>query len=127
MGRGGVIPQFRVQTPEGHVRPSDDVLGPTLALVGFGAGGADALARLDTATRLRWAEFGGATVSVVPPEQRERAANNAHVILDGAISPEVLRRGWCAVVRPDRTVLHDGPSTELASIVRDAIRVLTAP
>ena len=126
LGRGSVIPQFRVRTPEGHVRPSDDVFGPAIALVGFGADGADALARLDTATRQRWAELGGTTVSVVPPEQCERRANSACVILDDATSPEFLRGAWCAVVRPDRTVLHDGPATEIESVVREAIAVLTA-
>jgi 3-(3-hydroxy-phenyl)propionate hydroxylase len=126
LGRGGVISQFRVRTPEGLVLRSDDVLGPALALVGLGAGGADALSRLDTASRERWAGLGGTTVSVVLPEQREQGDNGVCVVLDDAMSPELLRRGWCAVVRPDGTVLHDGSATELESVVREASALLTA-
>jgi 3-(3-hydroxy-phenyl)propionate hydroxylase len=123
--RGGVIPQFRVRTPEGHVRPSDDVFGPAFALIGFGADGADALARLDATTRRRWTELGGIVVGIVPPERRERRENGVCVTLDDAGSPELVRRSWCAVVRPDRTVLHDGPAPQLESVVRESLGILT--
>jgi 3-(3-hydroxy-phenyl)propionate hydroxylase len=125
LGRGGVIPQFRVRTPEGLERRSDDVFGPALVLVGFGADAKDALARLDRTARERWAGLGGTTLSVVWPEQGERREESACVIVDDTMSPELLRGGWCAVVRPDGTVLHDGPATQLESVVREASALLT--
>jgi 3-(3-hydroxy-phenyl)propionate hydroxylase len=33
--------------------------------------------------------------------------------------------GWCVVVRPDRTILHDGPVAEADRIVRESVHLLT--
>jgi len=32
--------------------------------------------------------------------------------------------GWVAVVRPDRTVLHDGPLEELETVMRESLALL---
>jgi 3-(3-hydroxy-phenyl)propionate hydroxylase len=32
--------------------------------------------------------------------------------------------GWIAVVRPDRTVLHDGPLADVERVVRDSLALM---
>ncbi|HEX7476837.1 MAG TPA: bifunctional 3-(3-hydroxy-phenyl)propionate/3-hydroxycinnamic acid hydroxylase [Polyangiales bacterium] len=121
MRHGSVIPQFRVRTPQGRIVSSDDALGPSIALVGFGA---DAAAHLRTATRQRWAELGGTTVSLVAADHHEQRAGGACVVLDDPFAPRLMRRGWCAVVRPDRTILHDGPAVDAERIASEAIALI---
>jgi 3-(3-hydroxy-phenyl)propionate hydroxylase len=82
---------------------SDDALGPAVALVGLGA---DAASRLDQPLRARWAAAGGGVARLAP----------------GGFA----RPGWCAVVRPDRTVLHDGPAADAPRIVRESLAILGA-
>ena len=107
LDRGGLLPQVRVRTAGGDEVRSDDVLGPHLALVGLGA---DPSTHLGAATQQRWAERGGTI---------------AHGLVDQAFAPDLLRRGWCAVVRPDRTILHDGPAADAERIVSEAIALLS--
>jgi len=121
MRRGGVIPQFNVRTPQDSIARSDDVLGPSIALVGFGA---DAAVLLRAAPRQRWAEMGGSTASIVPESHGEQLPNGASVVLEDAIAPRLVRRGWCAVVRPDRTVLHDGPAADAERIASEVIALV---
>ena len=47
--------------------------------------------------------------------------------LGGAFMPSAAPFGWAAVVRPDRTVLHDGPATEADRLVRESLSLLGAP
>jgi 3-(3-hydroxy-phenyl)propionate hydroxylase len=35
--------------------------------------------------------------------------------------------GWAAIVRPDRTVLHDGPIAEVDRLVRESLALLGTP
>lgn len=41
--------------------------------------------------------------------------------------PLVSVFGWAAVMRPDRTVLHDGPVTETSRLVRESLALLGTP
>ncbi len=119
--RGGVMPQVRVRTEQGGITRSDDVLGPAMALVGFGA---DVAAHLRADTRQRWAELGGSAVSIASEHDGRPRSQDACVALEDAVPARLARRGWCAVVRPDRTVLHDGPAVEAESIVSEAIALI---
>jgi len=47
-----------------------------------------------------------------------------HEDLDGRLVPATAPYGWCLVVRPDRTVLHDGPSKEADRIVQESLKLL---
>jgi 3-(3-hydroxy-phenyl)propionate hydroxylase len=38
--------------------------------------------------------------------------------------PKTAPVGWVAIVRPDRTVLHDGPAARLDGVVREALALL---
>lgn len=118
--RGGLLPQVRVRTPAGDVARSDDVLGPHLALVGLGA---DAQARLGAATRRRWEELGGRALTLVAKDEAVKRPDT-FAIVEGEIA---WREGWCAVVRPDRTILHDGPAADAERVLTETIFLLGAP
>jgi 3-(3-hydroxy-phenyl)propionate hydroxylase len=95
--RRGVLPQRRVRNPDGALVRSDDVIGPGLALV------SDVALCLAPDTRRRWRALGGTSL-------RQRNV--------------LARRGWCAIVRPDRAILHEGPASDADRIVREAIALL---
>jgi 3-(3-hydroxy-phenyl)propionate hydroxylase len=44
-----------------------------------------------------------------------------------ALVPRAAPVGWVAVVRPDRTVLHDGPLEQLDGMLREALEMLGQP
>lgn len=121
--RGGAFPQLLVRSPDGVVQRSDDVLGAHLVLVGLGA---DPSTRLGPEAERRWAELGGATLQIVSPDQRSDELGHAHAMVGDALPPRLLRQGWCVVVRPDRTILHDGPANCAERIVEETIAMLTA-
>jgi 3-(3-hydroxy-phenyl)propionate hydroxylase len=109
--RGGMLGQVRARTESGDVRLSDDLLGPALTLVGLGA---EVDAQLSPETRRRWASHGGMTLQLEPE------------VFEDAATIEALPRGWCAVVRPDRTILHDGPASQANRVAREALALLEA-
>jgi 3-(3-hydroxy-phenyl)propionate hydroxylase len=41
-----------------------------------------------------------------------------------ALVPDAAPVGWVAVVRPDRTVMHDGPLEDLGMIVGESMTLL---
>jgi 3-(3-hydroxy-phenyl)propionate hydroxylase len=101
--RGGILPQTRVSNTEGSSSRTDDVLGPELTLVGFGV---DPASQLAEPTLRRWLEHGG-TCRTLP-------------------ATGMLRKDqpWCAVVRPDYTVMNDGPIVRVERVVKDALDLL---
>ena len=123
--RGGPLPQGWARGPDGVVRLSDEALGPWLTLVGFGG---DPRERLDAETAQAFAACGGRIVQFA---QRGRAGvrrpGDAWEDLDGALMPGAAPFGWTAVVRPDRTVLHDGPIADAARIVAESLAMFGTP
>jgi len=118
--RGGCLPQGLVRTARGEVVPSDEALGHGVALVGFGT---DASASLGAATARSFEEAGGSCVTFHP--RGSRLADDASFEdLADQLVPGVAATGWCAVVRPDRTVVHDGPAEDADRIVRAALSLL---
>jgi 3-(3-hydroxy-phenyl)propionate hydroxylase len=123
--RGAWLPQALVRSSSGSVDLSDEALGPELSLVGLGV---DPRRCLSERSRRRWFSAGGRTVCVLPRGRRPRAANAMmHEDLDGRLVPATAPYGWCLVVRPDRTVLHDGPSHEADRIVQESLKLLGTP
>jgi len=119
-GLGGTwFPQSLVRDGQGVPRPSDDVLGSEVALVGLGG---DPRAALSERTQGRLRDAGGRVVCV-----GARGAQGMLEDLGGGLSPGAAPHGWCVVVRPDRTVLHDGPIADAERVVDQALEVLGAP
>ena len=120
--RGGPLPQGWVRSPDGAVRLSDEALGPALTLVGFGR---DPREGLDTATARAFAARGGKVVLIAHRGQaRHLRREGCWEDLDGTFLPGAASFGWAAVVRPDRTVLHDGPAADVDRIVRESLALI---
>jgi 3-(3-hydroxy-phenyl)propionate hydroxylase len=102
---------------------SDDVLGSGFSLVGLGT---DPSAWLTAATAAAWTRLGGTLVAVDAKPKPGSAAVSAEP-LDSRLTSSAGSRQWCVVLRPDRTILHDGPAAEADRSVREALRLLGAP
>jgi 3-(3-hydroxy-phenyl)propionate hydroxylase len=122
--RGAWLPQGLVRGPDGSVGLSDEALGADLALVGFGV---DPRRYLDRAAIGGWQAIGGRIVQIALRSQVIHRAADAYEDLTGALIPGAAPFGWTAVVRPDRTVLHDGPVTEVARLVAESRALLGLP
>jgi len=122
--RGGMMPQFRVRTAAGQVELSDELLGPHLVLVGFGN---DIGLQLRDETRKLWIGRGGRVVTLRFANGPSSDLENACEVLDSESIPPGVRKDWCVVVRPDRTILHDGRAADANQVVREALALLDAP
>lgn len=123
--RGAVLPQGWVRAPDGSTCLSDEALGQGLALIGFGR---DLRASLDSATAAAFARAGGTVVHIAHRGQRlHPARQESWEDLDGVFIPGLVPVGWAAVVRPDRTIVHDGPATDVSRIVRESLALLGTP
>ena len=124
--RGGLLPQGWLRNADGKIALSDDLLGPGLSLIGFGA---DATEHLDADTAHAFAVAGGRVVEIGHRGQRlhigapQRYAED----LDSNLVPAFAPIGWAAIIRPDRTVLHDGPCANASTLVREALALMGAP
>ncbi len=120
--RGGVIPQGWVRNAEGHMCLSDDVLGHGYTLVSFGC---DARAALEPATAAAFERLGGTFVRIAHRGQPlHRGVPGVWEDLNGTFLPDAVPVGWAAVVRPDRTVVHDGPAAEVDRLVHESLALL---
>lgn len=119
--RGGQLPQDFVRTDAG-VCLSDDALGDKLTLVGFGV---DPRALLDDAARAGWGAHGGGFLQVGQRGETADGETDFAEDLGGALLP-AMPRGWVAVVRPDRVVMHDGPAGAARDVVRACMGALAA-
>ena len=130
--RGGLLPQGLVRTgPGARIVLSDEALGPRLVLAGFGCDPALLLGRQLLAA---WRQAGG---DIVHLRHCGQACGGSHESQGGQggqswedvsdqLVPGAAPVGWVAVVRPDRTVLHDGPLASLDDIVRESLAMLGA-
>jgi 3-(3-hydroxy-phenyl)propionate hydroxylase len=121
--RGAWLPQGVVRSETGSIVLSDEALGPEFALLGLGV---DPRPWLSDASQRRWSRAGGHTLHVAPRGQRA-SEGASHEDLDGRVVPGAAPHGWCLVVRPDRTILHDGPVREADRLVRESLRLLGTP
>ncbi|MGB5695096.1 MAG: bifunctional 3-(3-hydroxy-phenyl)propionate/3-hydroxycinnamic acid hydroxylase [Polyangiales bacterium] len=122
--RGALFPQAWVQQSTRGCW-SDEALGLGLVLIGFGVDPGVHLGRAAD----DWREAGGSCIQLCHRGQRLHRGEGDHVWEDitGAFVPVVAPVGWSAIVRPDRTVLHDGPATEAPRLIREALDLLGAP
>ncbi len=121
--RGGMLPQGLVRRAVGAaVVPSDDALGARLALVGFGC---DPAAKLSADLLAGWTRAGGCTVQIRHRGQPSKGTFSWEDMTN-ALVPGAAPVGWVAVVRPDRTVMHDGPLGDVGKIVSESLALLQA-
>jgi len=122
--RGGQLPQGLVRRgPGASCIPSDEALGQKLTLIGFGC---DAEAELPSELKAAWRRAGGHIVQLRHRGQPGHGGQSWEDMSD-ALVPGAAPVGWVAVVRPDRTVLHDGPLKRLDLVVRETLTVLGYP
>ncbi|HKY91441.1 MAG TPA: bifunctional 3-(3-hydroxy-phenyl)propionate/3-hydroxycinnamic acid hydroxylase [Nevskiaceae bacterium] len=122
--RGGQIGQGLVRSPTGAVGLSDDALGAGLTLIGFGL---PADRGLSDATRALWRERGGSILQFCQRGEAVHRGAEAFEDLDNRLVPGSAPYGWCAVVRPDATIVHDGPVAEAERIARESLALLGNP
>ena len=118
--RGGQMPQDWVRQGEA-IRLSDDVLGDHLTLVGFGVDPRDLL---NESTRARWTASSGHFVQIGLRGQPPVSARDFAEDLSDTLVPGVPR-GWLAVVRPDRVIMHDGPAAKASAIADACLRAFS--
>jgi 3-(3-hydroxy-phenyl)propionate hydroxylase len=121
--RGGQIGQGLVRAPTGAIGLSDDALGPGLTLVGFGLP-VDGV--LSEAARAHWRARGGTFLQFCQRGEAVHRGTDAFEDLDNRLVPGSAPYGWCAVVRPDATVVHDGPVSDAERIARESLALLEA-
>ncbi|WP_223423648.1 bifunctional 3-(3-hydroxy-phenyl)propionate/3-hydroxycinnamic acid hydroxylase [Alcanivorax limicola] len=117
--RGALLPQGFVRH-QGQIRPSDEVLGDHLTLVGFGI---DPRQYLDGATQARWEARGGAFLQVGLHGQRPGADTAFAEDLSDVLANN-RSRGTVMVSRPDRVIMHDGPAQTAQRLVDECLQAL---
>ncbi len=123
--RGAVLAQGWVRRADGDRRLSDDILGPTLTLIGFGC---DAGSALDQQTCRAFSAAGGTIVQITHRgQQLHLVRRHCWEDLEGVFLPKSVPFGWAVIVRPDRTILHDGPVAEASRLVSESLALLGTP
>jgi 3-(3-hydroxy-phenyl)propionate hydroxylase len=119
--RGAPVPQGWVRGVDGSICLSDDVLGKGIALIGFGT---DAGSALDAPAYAALVQAGGAVVNIASRGQHFNSRHRCWEDIHGTFLPGFARPGWVAMVRPDRTVMNDGPATEVNALVHECLALL---
>lgn len=121
---GSTFPQGVVKEGE-RIRLSDEVLGAKLCLVGLGV---DPTIGLGARTQARWLFHGGQLVHIHRRWQGDEGASVARRCedVDGTFVPSAAPPGWVAVVRPDNTVMCEGPASEVTRLADAALSLLRA-
>lgn len=124
---GSTFPQCFVRKGDtGAVVLSDEVLGQHLTLLAFGT---PVEQLLSAPLQQQWQARGGALLQwctrgqalhLSAPERRVE-------ILDDLLSSRGIPLGWVAIVRPDRTVLCEGPAEQAPALVAEAFQLLGEP
>lgn len=118
--RGGQLPQGWVRSLQGGpARLSDEVLGSGFIVVGFGA---DPTQGVSPWLQRRWRELGGRFACIVPRGQPALASSTpTWEDLEGIFLRQGVPAGWVAVVRPDKTVMHDGSMESIEALIEACI------
>jgi 3-(3-hydroxy-phenyl)propionate hydroxylase len=123
---GALVPQVWVRGGDGRIVLSDDALGNSLALVGFGC---NPSGTLSPAARARFEAAGGRFVQIAARGQHASVPGGGEVWEDlaGTLMPGRVQRGWVAVVRPDKVVMANAPEGETDALVAAALGLLGEP
>lgn len=117
---GAMLPQGLVRGSDGKAVLSDDALGGELVLLGFGK---DPRGHLSPGAMRSWAARGGGIAQFNPRGASVGPAPMAFETLDN-VHLEGEAASWCAVVRPDRTVMVEGAIEQADSLIRRALSLL---
>jgi 3-(3-hydroxy-phenyl)propionate hydroxylase len=120
---GSWLPQGLLRAGDGTIALSDDVLGDRFVLLGCGV---DPAAHLGESTLRAWEAAGGAFVRIEPRGSESRGAS-AWEDLSDALLPGAAPVGRVLVVRPDKTVMHEGHADDCERLVRESLALLGAP
>jgi 3-(3-hydroxy-phenyl)propionate hydroxylase len=133
--RGSWFPQGTLRDAMGKQLLSDEVFGAGFALVSLGIPGTKPATgssgcpcpKLSADTRDAWTAMGGCVVRVCP--KGTPPPPEAFEDVDGAFARALSagRGSWCVVLRPDRTILHDGPAEAADRLVREAMQLICPP
>ena len=124
LSNGANAPQIWLRTRAGAMVPSDDALGGALVLAGFGC---DAASHLTPAAKAAFEAAGGRFVRIVARGQfPANCTVDVWEDLAGTLLPGRVKRGWVALIRPDKVVMANGPATETEALVRTALKLLCA-
>jgi len=119
--RGGQLPQGLVRLSAGApCLLSDECLGDALTLLGFGC---DPASQLSLPLQAAWHAAGGRCVTLRHRGQTGLRVDAWEDMTDSLV-PGAAPIGWVGAVRPDRTVLHDGPLADVDSIVRTSLALM---
>lgn len=120
--RGSLLRQGYVRHANGEITLSDNAFGDSLVLIGFGC---DPHPLLDAGLRDRFLAAGGKIVHVAHRGQQVKApCDRVWEDLEGVFLPGTAPIGWVVMVRPDRTILHDGPIAAVNPLVRESLALL---
>jgi len=120
--RGGQLPQGYVRkSAHFAIQKSDDAFGQELNLIGFGCNPENAL---DKKLADAWSRVGGKILQIRYRGQAEIGENSWEDMSDTFV-PTTAPVNWITIVRPDSTIVHDGPIEEIDQIVSEAMRILT--
>lgn len=122
--RGAQLAQGYVRKSDGSILLSDDAIGTQIALVGFGL---DPVKNLSPEAQSRWKAAGGRIIHFCQNGQPLLRGDHSFEDLHNTLIPGRDRYGWCAIVRPDRIVLNDGPVSEADRLISEAIALISAP
>jgi len=120
---GDMLPQGLVRAPDGRTLASDDALGDQLTLLGLGK---DPRAHLSSGAVRAWTAHGGGVTQFCQRGESLNRSGGAFEALDNAVLGAGASFGWCVVVRPDRTIMAEGPIEAADSLVWRALRLLGA-
>lgn len=117
--RGSQLAQSLVKQGD-QIKLSDDVLGDHLTLVGFGV---DPQSLLDHDTRERWLSAGGRFLHM---GMRGQVAESQSLFVEALSNDFVLGKpkGWLAVTRPDRVIMHEGAPERASAMVSKCLAFL---
>ncbi|MBV8665428.1 MAG: bifunctional 3-(3-hydroxy-phenyl)propionate/3-hydroxycinnamic acid hydroxylase [Burkholderiaceae bacterium] len=119
--RGGQVPQGQVRSGHGAATiRSDDYLGNFPTLVGFGC---DPTNVISLPLLAAWTSAGGTCLTLRSNGQSGLGRNSLEDAT-GTLVPGAAPVGWVAVIRPDRTVLHDGPLANVDTIIKESLELM---
>ncbi len=127
--RGDVLPQGWVRSAAGGsvvpgpVVPGDQALGDAMALLGFGV---DPAAWLTPDQLRQWAISGGTIVPLMARGVTASTTNGAWEDVSGTLVPAIAQ-DWLAIVRPDRTIVVDGPPSAAGAMIEAVLCLLGSP
>ncbi len=121
---GSTFPQAFVRRSDtGEIVLSDEVLGQGLTLVGFGN---DPSTKLDAPLHQDWQSRGGTCLQWCTRGQTQHLGAASHRVeaLDDLLVQRGIPLAWAAIVRPDRTIMCEGPVDQATALVRNALDLM---